>query len=83
MIRGNKNRLKICSKSMKKCYPRWKALIFLHFAKKNKPNKLPGRTGRPQEAPRGASRPSKRPPGCPQDAARALPERLQDVPGTP
>ena len=74
-----KNRFKIDEKMLSKM----EGLNFPSFCWKIKPNRLPGRTGRPQEAPRGAARPSKRPPGCPQDAARTLPKRLQDVPGTP
>ena len=81
MIRGNKNRLKICSKSMKKCYPRWKASIFPHFARKSSP------TGS-RDAPGGPKRRPRMPPRRGQDAsqeapgrARDAPKRLQEAPG--
>ena len=78
MIRGNKNRLKIGSKSMKKCYPRWKASIFSQFARKSSP------TGS-RDAPGGPRRPRTLPkrlqdvPGTPQNAFR----KPQDTTRTP
>ena len=83
MIRGNKNRLKIGSKSMKKCYPRWKASIFSHFARKSSPTgsrDAPGGPRRPQEAPQG-------PPRDPRDAPKTRPGRFprgsRTCPGRP
>ena len=83
MIRRNKNRLKIGSKSMKKCYPRWKASIFPHFARKSSPTgsrDAPGGPRRPQEAPQG-------PPRDPRDAPKTRPGRFprgsRTCPGRP
>ena len=88
MIRGNKNRLKIGSKSMKKCYPRWKASILLENQAQQAPGTHREASGGPKRRLKALQETPGMPPRRGQDAsqeapgrARDAPKRLQEAPG--
>ena len=71
--------LKIHEKSIRKCHPRWKASILLHFARKSslrRPQDGPRRPKRRQDTPQS-------PPRHLRDAPRRSQDASQDAPGTP